>query len=267
MTVFVNDQQWDAEGVKALVRLPEIVDSLPGSSSRSSNRITVWNWTPDWCDEPGFVVRQFVHGGLLQKLTGEWFWGTDRFQREMRLALHAVQNDVPTCRPVALRTERVMGPFHTGYYVTERIPRSLNLLELCRRANRSKELDPALRRRLAEHIAASIAAMHDARIVHADLNLKNILLKNAWSNPEAYIIDLDRAELRSEVPLADRLDNLVRLDRSVLKWPASRETITLQDRIRTWKRYLARYPGWSRRWRELFRRNATRHLRHMLTRR
>jgi hypothetical protein len=108
--------------------------------------------------------------------------------------------------------------------------------------------------------------MHDAGLVHVDLNLKNILVQHPWTEPRIFIIDLDGAELRGEVPLSVRLDNLVRLDRSIVKWPASRNTVSLHDRIRTWKSYVARCPDGTPPWEELLRRRATRHIRHALGR-
>ena len=266
VTVYVNKRLWPPENIDPLFRLPRIVEDLTGFTSRSADRITVWNWQPDRVPEPGLVVRKFVHGGLLRNLTGGWFWGTERMRNEMRLGLDAVERGVPTCRPVALRTEHAMGPFYTGYYVTERIPNSLNLRDLCRDIQEGRRLAPQSRRLIARQIAGAIADMHDAGLVHADLNLKNVLVRNPRIRPEAFVIDLDGAQMRQDVSLSHRLDNLVRLDRSVLKWPSSRKVITLQDRLRTWKVYLERYREWAPHWKKYLRNRATRHLRHALSR-
>ncbi|MBI2472414.1 MAG: hypothetical protein HYV59_14430 [Planctomycetes bacterium] len=66
-----------------------------------------------------------------------------------------------------------------------------------------------------------IRNMHDAGIYHADLHLKNILLKGG-SNEEftAYIIDLDKSVVLNKLDIHQRMKNLLRLDRSLekLRW-------------------------------------------------
>ena len=265
--VFLNTDALPDPDPDPFFRIPEIVESLPGGSSRAAGRQSVWTWHPNGLPEPGLMVRQYVHGGLLGPLFGAWFFGTGRMESEMAVHLHALRHDVPTCRPVALRTERASRLLHTGFYVTEAIPDSANLLELCAEVDREeRRRSPIWKRRLAERIADAVAAMHDAGIEHADLNLKNLLVKRTGEHPDVYIIDFDRAELREEVSLRKRLKNLVRLDRSIVKWGSSRRTISLWDRLRVWRYYLERYPDWKPRWKELVRRHSTWHLRHALSR-
>ena len=118
----------------------------------------------------------------------------------------------------------------------------------------------------AAAIAGAIADMHDAGILHADLNLKNVLVRNPFDAPEAYVIDFDRAELTARPTLRQRLANLLRLDRSVVKWAASRRAVAPADRLRTLRCYLARYPEWESRWGRIARRHARGHTRHYLAR-
>jgi hypothetical protein len=67
------------------------------------------------------------------------------------------------------------------------------------------------------------------------------------------VIDFDKARLRAEPSLGERLGNLFRLDRSAAKWPASRRRIALLDRLRVLRAYLGRYPQWAGREREIAR--------------
>jgi len=115
-------------------------------------------------------------------------------------------------------------------------------------------------------VAATIADMHDAGIVHADLNLKNLLVRDAFDEPEAFVIDFDRARLAGRLGLGERMRNLLRLDRSVLKWAASRRAVSPLDRLRVLCIYLDRYPRWRERWGEIARRYARAHLLHRLSR-
>ena len=70
--------------------------------------------------------------------------------------------------------------------------------------------------------------MHDAGIYHADLHLKNILLKQDASGAfSAYIIDLDKSFVVDKLTVEQRMKNLLRLNRSIdkIRW-FSGQTIT-----------------------------------------
>lgn len=79
-------------------------------------------------------------------------------------------------------------------------------------------MDPARLRRILKSIADTILTMHRQGVYHADLNLKNVLVRYDQKTAESYIIDFDRAKLflgRLPAPLAR--SNLDRLRRSARK--------------------------------------------------
>jgi tRNA A-37 threonylcarbamoyl transferase component Bud32 len=248
--------------LEELGRLPDAISGLSGRPTRQAGRNTCWEWHPEWYDGPGLVVRQYVHGGLLGPLFGSLFMGEKRMLREFRAALHAVDNGVPTARPVAVRVEPVLGPLVRAHFVSELIPGARNLLDVCAdlRAEAGTE---ARRAGAARAVAECIADLHDAGILHGDLNLKNVLLRGLPDRPEVFIIDFDRARVLPELTLDDRMRNLVRLDRSVMKWADSRAVIRRLDRVRVLRHYLERYPAWRRQWKDILRRYATAHRRHL----
>lgn len=247
-------------------RLPAIVKGLEGRSSRQAGRISSWHWQPQWHEGPGLVVRQYVHGGLCGKLAGALFFRPARMKRELQLAIHARRHQVPTAPPVAVRIERSWGPLVTGYYVSEAIPQAQNLLEFFAALNPEQGLTARQRRRLTAGIAAAIADMHDAGIVHGDLNLKNLLVRDAFDEPQVFIIDFDSARLAGRLSLRQRMANLLRLDRSMMKWSASRRLVSARDRLRVVRSYLERYPAWRSQWARIARKYAGRHLRHHFSR-
>jgi hypothetical protein len=61
--------------------------------------------------------------------------------------------------------------------------------------------------------------MHEVGLAHADLHLGNLLLRRAEpASPQAFVIDLDRAELGGEpLSLGRRMKDLQRLERSYVK--------------------------------------------------
>ncbi|MFO7957312.1 MAG: lipopolysaccharide kinase InaA family protein [Candidatus Brocadiia bacterium] len=248
--------------LEELGRLPDLVADLSGRPTRQAGRDTCWEWHPDWYDGPGLVVRQYVHGGLLGPLFGSLFMGEKRMLREFRTALHAVDRGVATARPVALRVEPVFGPVVRAHFVSELIQGARNLLDVCADLRGESGTDPP-RAHAARAVAGSIADLHDAGILHGDLNLKNILLRGLPDRPEVFIIDFDRARVLPELALDQRMRNLERLDRSVVKWADSRAVIRPLDRVRVLRRYLERYPAWRRQWKDILRRYATAHRRHL----
>jgi 3-deoxy-D-manno-octulosonic acid kinase len=266
-SVFLNPDRPCEAGLGEFFRLPEVLEHLQGRSSRLRGRATSWFWQPPWQPEPGLHVRQYAHGGALGRLTGTVFVGCGRMLDEFRTAIRARREGVPTSLPVALRIERLYGPFVHGHLVTEAIPDSRNLLEYCCDLSPGRAASAQGRVRLAAGIAEAIALMHDAGISHSDLNLKNLLVRGAPAEPEVFVIDFDKAASVGRLTLDERMANLLRLDRSILKWPESRRTVSRSDRLRVLRAYLSRYAEWRSEWRETARRYATRHRAHILTRR
>jgi hypothetical protein len=259
VTVYVNPDYAGPVDVGQVLRLPEALEALPGRASRQPRRATNWHWRPEVGPEAGFRVRQYAHGGLLGGLLGTRFLGRRRMLDELRVAVHARRSGVPTAEPVCVRVEKIFGPFVRAHFVSENLPGTQDLLELLRGA------DPptaAQRRTLCPAVGDAVAAMHGAGILHADLNLANILVRAPFDEPEVFIVDFDRAVVMPEVPLRKRMGNLVRLDRSVCKWPASRRAVGTLGRMCVLCAYLRHLPRWRGRCAELARRYGSRHLLH-----
>jgi tRNA A-37 threonylcarbamoyl transferase component Bud32 len=62
-----------------------------------------------------------------------------------------------------------------------------------------------------------VRRFHDAGGRHADLHVKNLLLRERGTGYEAILIDLDRARIGIDVTPAERMTEVVRLFRSLLK--------------------------------------------------
>lgn len=267
VTLYLNPDYAGNVLKEALLALPRFLASLPGRSTRLPGLATSWTWRPGWHDGPGLAVRQYAHGGLCGRLRGTLFLGAGRMSREFRVAMAAHRRGVPTAMPVALRVEKVLGPVVRAHYVSETIAGAVDLLELLKDAELAAEADRVPRRRLARAVADAVAAMHDAGIVHADLNVKNLLVRDALDEPQVFVIDFDKACLVEGPALRQRMANLVRLDRSVVKWGAARRAVGLLDRLRVLRHYVARYPRWRGDAGRLVRAYGSRHLRHYLGRR
>jgi tRNA A-37 threonylcarbamoyl transferase component Bud32 len=251
-------------GESALMDLPATVAGLPGSHSRSTRRATIWH-LPGEGGRLTFVVRKYHHGGLWGRVARDLFLGSGRMLRELATYEHAWRRGVPTCQTAALRIEHVAGPLCRAYLVTVRIEGARNVEAYARSVGGGWPA-PREEAKISGAIASALRKLHDSGIFHSDLNVKNILLRETLEGPEAFVIDFDRAVLMNHVSLDARMQNLVRLDRSVLKWPDLREHVGRLDRLRLARDYLRAYPEWERQWKEIVRMYVTRHAWHWVTR-
>lgn len=224
-----------------MLNLPSLLDSLPGKQSRASGMETVWQWTPEDEQDLRLVVRQHVHGGFFGRILGGYrrlFLNPKQALNELQIALHALKHGINTACPAAIRIERRWALLHRIYYVTELIPQARNLLDICRDVSCGRlRVSPNRRKTIAGKIGRAIAHLHDAGVYHTDLNLKNILIKAMTPSPSVYIIDFKKAKLKDQIEKTEGYLNLKRLDRSIRKWPASRQVITSRERALTVRAY------------------------------
>lgn len=110
----------------------------------------------------------------------------------------------------------------------------------------------AERRRIVNAVAVEVRNMHNCGIWHADLHLKNILVRKDDAT-KVYIIDFDKGDFLSNMADERRVENLMRLDRSVEKFNGERWLITLTDRVRFLKGYCGEKGDIYERFKELVR--------------
>jgi 3-deoxy-D-manno-octulosonic acid kinase len=159
------------------------------------------------------VLRQYLRGGWPARLSRDryWFTGFDRSRplREFRMLAALTADGLPVPEPLAALCER-RGPWYRGWLMTRRIPDVSPLAD--RLAGGSA--DSALWHRTGR----VIRRFHDAGIVHADLNARNILL---GADDSVHLVDFDRARISTGNARAFA-GNLMRLKRSLEKfWPAA----------------------------------------------
>jgi 3-deoxy-D-manno-octulosonic acid kinase len=87
-------------------------------------------------------------------------------------------------------------------------------------------------------VGACIRKFHDAGVVHADLNARNILLSETGdANARVYLIDFDRARIGKPSKKVSK-NNLDRLHRSLAKlWPV----LSIESLSHSWERLMGGY--------------------------
>ena len=189
-------------------------------------RVTHFSYLP--AGAPGRIfVRRATRGGLLGALLGGLYLGINRPLQEVRAATEARSKGVGTPEPVAVCLTAA-GPFHRFTLLTREVEEARDLLTLAAAPS------PGEKRALIAGLAQEMRKLHEARIYHADLTLKNILL----GRDGIYIIDLDKAIIANR--REERLDvmNLARLNRSIVKLLGARGPVTRTDKLRFLRRYL-----------------------------
>ena len=161
------------------------------------------------------VLRQYLRGGWPARLSRDryFFTGYDRSRplAEFRMLAALRELGLPVPEPLAALCQR-RGLLYRGWLLMQRILQAQPLADLLGSCSR----DTARWRQ----VGAVIRDFHDAGVVHADLNARNILVAE---DDSIYLVDFDRARLSVGDAGAFR-GNLERLKRSLDKlWPLAKD--------------------------------------------
>ncbi len=167
-------------------------------------------WRVELGDGPPLVTK---HGGLLGKLRGDRYSGVNRQFEEIRVcqAARAAGLRVPLIQ--CLWVKRA-GRFSSRMAAaTREVPGARDLFHALGDLREASE-----RGLLLAAVAAEVRKLHDAGILHPDLNLGNILVAGTADEAEIHLIDFDRATVMDR-PLdrKERQGALTRMYRSLAK--------------------------------------------------
>lgn len=162
---------------------------------------------------PALFARWGRRGGLIRFITPDIYFGAGARQlRELTIANEARLRGIPIAEPLGAVIEAVAPGFYRGAFITRALS-GMTLWEFLRADD-----DPVVRAHVVELARRAIDTMHDAGLLHADLNLHNLFVSNAGERMTAVILDLDKAQLfNGAVPPARRRMNFARLARSARK--------------------------------------------------
>lgn len=156
------------------------------------------------------VIRPYLHGGAFGRILKGRFFSPQRFFEELKITIMARKAGVTLLNPVCV-TYRKTGWGVSGFWISRRIPRGESLYDWMRSYSPSMAI--------IKRTAQAVARMHINGIGHSDLTVQNILVvPSSGSLPAISIIDFDKAYKRDILSLRDRIQQIRRLDRSLLKW-------------------------------------------------
>ncbi|HPW69052.1 MAG: lipopolysaccharide kinase InaA family protein [Desulfomonilia bacterium] len=187
----------------SLPQLPHVLSGGPvlGTDTGLSGRASIRTM------EPGLVIRTLTHGGALRNVFKARFLTLNRSLQELQSSAHLISQGIPTPEIVGMRF-RKNGLFYAMEIISRMIPESVDLLAFL-------EQCPDDGSAVIRKTGALIRAIHRARVYHADLHVKNIVLDKE-QNP--WIIDLDNAYRFIDLPFILRYKNTRRFIHSLKKW-------------------------------------------------
>lgn len=159
------------------------------------------------------LIRPYAHGGILGGLGGRIFKDPRRAWEELAVSHQARHLDLPVAPLLGVTaTQRNDGRYEMEAW-SRWLPNAANLTACVPAVSG----DQAAKRALLSAAAAALRACQDAGLVHRDLNARNLIAERQPGAWRVLIIDLDRAVIRPPLGLDERLRQLRRLYRSMVK--------------------------------------------------
>ena len=241
----MSDQ--DIDGLFNLCKEPS-----PGSNHADKNelnnsyqgRSTCKTLLMESLGDESYIVREYWHGGMVGKIFKDFFCDGMRPVRELSVCEAASRGGIKTTEIIAIIKSKVFGPFYKFRLVTKEITESIDLIELLLDSGKNQLFEQ--KKQIINELAKAVNDMHNVGIYHADLHLKNILVKSdPGGGVHVYIIDLDKSKQYEKISFHRKMKNILRLDRSVVKMRRKNrelfsETfpVSKTDRIRFLKKYI-----------------------------
>jgi len=178
------------------------------------------------------MFKEYTRGGLLGRLGIGVSVSGDRPFWEITCTEAAAGRGVPTHRIAAGGWIQEEGRERCGLLVEE-IEGATSLPEWLSTGRHGA----GLRREGARRVGEVIGRLHLSGIVHGDLNLANILIREESRKLQCWVVDFDKASVQDRLSDQDRTRNLLRLYRSVQKWNRAGTQIGRKEMVLFLKSY------------------------------
>lgn len=192
--------------------------TLAAYAAANSRHVLAGRTRTHVCEGPDglWVVRHAVRGGAFRKRLGDRYLGigVPRPIRELRASARARALGIATPEVLACAVYED-GIYYRADLATRFIEGSADLAALSFGPDPPAEVVRAEAWRAAGRLIASAFAIG---LVHADLNVKNIVVTTADGITRAHLLDLDRCRFKARLSKEDRSAMLDRLDRSIRKF-------------------------------------------------
>ncbi|MCK5578103.1 MAG: hypothetical protein KAI63_01125 [Planctomycetes bacterium] len=234
----------------------EVMDNLESLKARSGSQfsqgrspasVTVQGRAKHWVLDVNkggvdrIIVRRYVRGGLINRwLLGDLLWGVNRPIKELSVTESGRERQAPVPEILSLRLHRAWGPFWRADIIFKEIPETVDLYAVIMSLEKLTDQPRRFheeKKKIIKAVAEAVRSLHQAGVWHQDMQLRNILIRKQADQVRAYTIDLDRSKFFEKLSFSQKVNNLVRLYRSIEKWGIGRGVIRISDRCRLLKEY------------------------------
>jgi 3-deoxy-D-manno-octulosonic acid kinase len=193
-------------GLPAPARVERLLAAAPAAQGRAATATLELPGRPE-----RLHLRPVVHGGALARLWGRRLWGIARPVTELRVSATLRARGAPVPRPVCVIGWRA-APLWSAVLGTVHLEGGEDGLAWLARSP-----DPPRIASVAAAAGRAVRRFHDVGGRHADLHVKNLLLRDSQGSPEVFVIDLDKARAEPVPDAGRRMRELARLYRSLHK--------------------------------------------------
>ena len=185
-------------------------------------------------DGKKMVIRRYSHGGWLRFFTRDLYFSGSRSFQELCLTEEIRSAGISTVQPIGAIHRRVFFLFYKAYFLSLEIPEAEDSSQfLLKIGFHPAQEDLHKKRETIRSAGRLVQRFHKSGFFHRDLQLKNILIVE----DQPYLIDFDRSYREEILSLKKRIDNLLRLNRSLDKWKRQGIPLSRTDRWRFFRAY------------------------------
>lgn len=199
----MKKKQWIDPAYEADPRLKRLLERLP--ESFDSQGSLIWNGRNKIRNIDGLIVKRFKHPSLLQQL-GYWFrW--HKAHKAFANGQELIRRGFDTPSPIAAAELWSGCSLQFAYYVCEAVnPKAEPIETYIDRDDWDRDV--------AQAFAQFAAQLHEAGILHNDLNDTNVLVERKGDGTYHFtLIDINRMKFFAkgeEIPTTEWIENLTR---------------------------------------------------------
>ncbi len=227
----VVKKEYEKSLLKLGIAKPQLLlNKYYSADSRSKGRGVVPAIPITKTPDTKIMLRKYLRGGLIRFINKDLFLNSHRPLDELNIGTEAFRKGIPTAETLAAVSIKVSGFFYENYLITKELASCCDLPQYLERLSKSlKNNFLEKKEQVLLKTAEAVKTMHDNGFLHADLNMKNILVHSL--NPEKlYIIDWDKSVLQDKLSDSERSSNIIRFCRSMAKLKQGGIPVTEHDR-------------------------------------
>lgn len=179
--------------------------------------------------ETRIMIRKYLRGGLVRFVNNDIFLGNQRPFNELYIGAEAYARNIPTAETLAAVSIKKAGPFYKCYLITKELTSCSDLPQYLKKLSKISSIEFSEKKKeVLVKTAETVRSMHNKGFLHADLNMKNILI-NSLIPENIFIIDWDKSVFKNSLSESEKSSNIIRFCRSMEKLQQQGIPVTEKD--------------------------------------